>query len=121
MSAFADARSELATALDDAGVRVDAEYGGDPPYVVLFSDGIADMTGVQRGAVTWGFRIAMVGGGFTDPARDGELDVLRTLVLGAVRALAGWRVDRLERDVLRDVAGGRVLAADLIVSCMVAL
>lgn len=116
MTSYAQGRDELATALESAGVRVDAAYGGEPPYAVVFSAGVADFGHVVMGRVPWQYRAVMVAGGIDGEGVAAELDALRASCIGAARTLAGWRLERLDPDGIRDLAGGRVWTADLIVS-----
>lgn len=121
MTSYIDGRDELAAALVSAGVRVDDSFGGEPPYAVVWSDGIGDMRTIVTGRVVWSYRVAMVAGGFAEAGVEAELAALRGTCLTVARALAGWQLVRLDRDSLRELSGSTYRGADLILARMIDL
>ena len=119
MTTYAQGRDELVAALVADGVRCSVEYGGiEPPCAVVFSEG-AELASIGRGQVPWTYRVTLLAGGMDASGVAAELDTLRGTALGTVQALAGWRVDRLGRDAIRQVAGASILAADLFLTRMI--
>jgi hypothetical protein len=87
--------------------------GGEPPYVLVVSEGTEDGARVLAGQARtlWTFRC--VGGAWDHDASAAELDALKQTVMETFRDLAGWQVGSVGPDGLRDWQGGSYLTADV--------
>lgn len=121
MATIAARRAELVAALVAATVRASDDPGAvEPPVTYIYGDG-SDLVGVGRGQVRYGFRLVLVAGLREAPYASSTLGTLAELVITTLRALAGWQLGPLSADVVRTIAGGEYLTADLSVSTMVDL
>lgn len=92
MTSIADGRAELVAALAAGGVRVTEDLGGiDPPGVIVSGAGV-DVTGLSRGQVAAGHRLALLSGAWDSAAASRGLTELTDTVLGILRHLAGWAI-----------------------------
>ncbi len=109
------ARAELASAIGAGD-----DYNS-PPGKMVYGNG-SDLRGVGRGQVAWNFRVVCYVGYHTDSAANvDELAALTLATLSTIRALAGWTVDSISPDLVRQIAGGEHLTADIAVSRMIEL
>lgn len=115
MATLAERRAELAAALADAGVRV-ADAGGREavPYALIYGAGIAAQ--YRGNQVEASFRVVLVAGKADAAAMSAELGNAQLVALGAVRELAGWRLEATGPDTIRAIAGLEYLTADLVCS-----
>jgi hypothetical protein len=87
--------------------------GGDPPYVLVNSDGTEDGGRVLAGQVRSLWTLRCIGGAMDDDAAAASLDVLRQTVVETLRDLAGWQVGSVGPDGLRPWQGIGYLTADV--------
>ena len=113
MTTWAQARAEAIGALASAGVRAGAMPGGDPPYVLVVSEGTPDGARVLAGQTQTDWTMRCVGGAWDDDAAAASLDALKQTVMETFRALAGWQVGSAGPDGLRSWQGGDYLTADV--------
>ena len=113
MSTIAQARAALSTLV---GASDDAIA---PPAVYVFSNG-TDMERLGGVGVEWAFRVTCVVG---IPGNNAQAsDALATLIaakLSALNAPSVWRVLSVSREGTTEVAGSKLLAADIAVSTKV--
>jgi len=113
VTTFSEARSELIAAITTAGARASADPTAATPFVYVTGDGTGDLSRVVTGQVTAAFRLVMCGGAWDQAAAAAELDLLKQVVLTALRGLSGWRLSGpIGRDGARDQGGGLILTAD---------
>lgn len=110
MTTYAAARDELATAL---GSRYkDATGEGDPPLAIVLGNG---GTFTRLAAYTAEFRIlVVVPGEWSDGKTSRSLGTELMAVIAIIRALYGWQLVSWSPDVIRDIAGGQYLTADVV-------
>lgn len=115
MTTVAEARVALVTAVS-ASDDVMA-----PPGCMVFSSG-SDLAGLGGSNVEWRYRVTCYVGWHSDSA-DTEDDLAATVQakLVILRAFAGWRVLSVGPSVVRSLAGGDHLTADITVSTPVTL
>jgi len=113
MTSLAGARAEYVAALRLAGVEVHDAPGGDPPYVFVRGDGIADPGHVVRGTVLATFSGVCVAGAWDDGASAAMLDELKGDVLAVARAMPGWQLGDVSRDSVRRLGASDYLTADV--------
>lgn len=113
MTTWAQARAEVVGALAAAGVRAGAMPGGEPPYVLVVSEGTPDGARVMAGQVQADWTLRCVGGAWDDDAAAASLDALRQTVMETVRDLDGWTLGSAGPDGMRDWQGGQYLTADI--------
>jgi hypothetical protein len=123
---LAEARAALIAAIVADGLPAGSSPGAaEPPCALVFGQGldVSDRGHVARGQVPALFRVTVLGGLFEDADLAGaELAAAQGIVLGAVRGLAGWRLDDVRADyVAATPGGGRYLAADVIAAVMIEL
>ena len=113
MSTIAQARAALSTLV---GASDDAI---DPPAVYVFSNG-SELNRLGGVGVEWEFRVTCVVG---IPGNNAQAsDALATLIaakLSALNAPSVWRVLSVSREGTTEVAGSKLLAADIAVSTKV--
>lgn len=111
MTTYAEARAELASALEE---YQDATGEGEPPTCLVFGNG-GDLRLLMQGKVSAEFRITVVAPGqWSDGATSRTLGGQVVEVITEVRALAGWQVLSFTPDVVRDIGGSQYLTADVI-------
>jgi len=119
VSTLAGRRAELIAALVAGEVDVAPTPGrATPPCVLVYGNGIADMTGIGRSQVPVGFRLVLVSGSVDQEASAELLDALTLVVLGILRALP-WPIGPLERDTIRKLGLGEYLTRDITATAMV--
>lgn len=110
MTTYAQARDELATALSTR--YKDATGEGDPPMAVVFGNG---GTFSRLAAYTAEFRVlVVVAGEWSDGKTSRSLGTELMAVIGIIRALPAWQLVSWSPDVIRDIAGGQYLTADVV-------
>lgn len=115
MTTLAAARTALVTA-----VGGDDDYVA-PPGVFVYSSG-SDVRGIGRGQVEWLFRCtAYVGIGQADSAAASVALAAHVVSLLATLRATGYAVVSVGPDVLRTIAGGDHLCADITVGIMVTI
>jgi hypothetical protein len=119
MTSILQARDELGTALAVVMAVADVPGQAAPPCAVIFGEGAGDLEHIGRGQLTASFRITLLSGGWDLEASGRVLTGLVQSAIGVVLALPSWRLDAIRRDTTIDIAGGRMLGADVIASRMV--
>lgn len=116
MTTLAAARTALVSAV---GAKDDY---ADPPACLVFSEG-CDMEGsTLDGSYLWRFRVACYVAANSDTAvGDVAMNTYLATQVAALRALAGWQLVSVGRTGTAELAGGSVLAADIIVLTKVTL
>jgi hypothetical protein len=115
-----EARAELGAALASGGVPIGSGPGAvAPPSGLVYGEGIATDAQIMRGQVEARFRVVLLAGAWDHGATADKLDALKLAAMTVVRTLAGWRFDELRPDRITQIAGGQVLAADIVATRMV--
>lgn len=115
---LADRRSQLATAIDAAGIRVDDVVGSKAvPYAVIFGQGMT-LAGTPGGQARATFRVALFAGKADAAAAVAELGELAMRALSALWGLAGFTVGDVTPDVIRRTSAGDYLSADVVASAL---
>ena len=113
MSTVAQARSALSTLV---GASDDAV---DPPAVYVFSNG-TEFQRLGGVGVEWEFRITCVVGIPGNNAQaSNALAALIATTLGTLNTSTTWRILNVSREGVTEVAGSKLLAADIAVSTKV--
>lgn len=114
MTTIADARAELTTALEAADLVVAPALGRvASPYAIAFGAGI-DAAHILRGQVEAGLRVMLVSGRADQAASFTDLSDMILATVGAIRALAGWRLGTIGADTIRVIIGIEYLTADVV-------
>lgn len=115
MTTIVAAHSALSTAVGASDSIVAA------PGVIVFSEG-SDLASLGGSQVEWQFRVTPYVGIVSDEQDTTvALAALVLAKLAILRALAGWRIIRVGPDYSTELAGGKHLAANIIVSTPVDL
>lgn len=110
MTTYAAARDELATAL--AGRYHEATGEGEPPLALILGNGGQP---ARLAAYAAEFRVlVVVPGQWSDGATSRALGAELTAVMDIVRGLQAWQLVSWSPDVIRDIAGGQYLTADVV-------
>jgi hypothetical protein len=113
VTTLAEARAALVAAVGGSDAPI------DPPAAYVFSNG-TDFTGFP--APEWRFRVTCaVGYGGDDAGASAALAELVGAKLAVLVGLAGWRLDGVTPDTIRQIAGGDQLTADVTVATKVTL
>lgn len=113
MTTLAEARTELAGALEIAGLVVSPTLGRlSPPCVVIFGDGI-DPAHLARGQVKAGLRSMVVAARADSEVAIADLGEMVLAALGAIRGLADWELGTIGVDTIRKVNQVEYLTADV--------
>lgn len=119
MATLSEARAAIVTALAAGSVKVSDDPGAiDPPVVYVFGNGASDLRALGRAPIPYGFRLMCIVGLQDAPAASAALTALVTAALAVLKG-AGYRVDGLGPESTADIAGGKYLAADILISTMV--
>ena len=127
-SSIAAGATAIQTALTSASVRstqdpriVGTSTGYGPPIVVVLGNGAPSVAGIGRAGFEYQYRLVCVGAVIENsPKSLTALRALVTTVLSTMRDLAQYRLISLGPESEGDYAGGKYLAADLIVSTYIA-
>lgn len=118
MATVAARRAEATTAIAAAGLRVAETWGGAPPYACVFLNGSSfDPLGGE--GFRMGFRFTAVVGGPLDKVALANIDAAAKRMYGAMRGVAGWRLDSLSPPIVRDIDTVQCYTVDLIASTSV--
>ena len=121
MATLAERRAEVVAAFVAQSVDAATVLGKrPPPYVAVIGEGI-DTAHMIRGEALATFRLALIAGAWDDEAAIGQLDTLKHEALAVARALVGYSVGAMGRDVIRRIGASDQLAADLFVSAYVTI
>ena len=119
MATLAEARAAIVTVLGAGSVKVSDDPGAvDPPVVYIFGNGTSDLRGLGRTSVPYGFRLMCIVALQDAPAASAALTALCIAAFTVLKG-AGYRVDSLGPESVADIAGGKYLAADILISTMV--
>jgi hypothetical protein len=114
-----DARAELISALEDAGLAATDAPGAKPiPYVLVAGDGI-DTTRIVAGKAAATFRCVCIAGAWDESQAVELLDGLKLDVLSIIRGLPGYQVGPVGRDGIRSFQGADVLTADVATTVLI--
>jgi hypothetical protein len=120
MTTRAQARAEVVTALQAAGIRTVKSASGDPPYVLVGGGGI-DMDHIAIGKAPATIRARCVAGAWTDEDAQAIIDELVMDTLAVFLSMAGWRMLPVGQDEIRRFTGGDYLTADVSAARMIDL
>lgn len=119
---MAAAPGELAVALASSGLSVATGPDGlQPPGAIIYGDGARSVAHYGRGAVLMGWRMTIVAGGWSSPDVAATLNTMRAAALAELREAPGWELESVGRDTIVTIAGGDLLACDIIAAKLVTL